>query len=146
MIDDAEFDQFEDNAPRKAPAKKAPAKKAAPRKAAPRKRVPATAKQPQDHKPKAAQSGAKARQLEASGDEFVILEQCGVEFKIPADRNEWPLSAVDYLSQGHELSGIKEILGVEQWAALVKTGAKLKDLNELGQKFSKAFGFAELGN
>lgn len=132
MSDDTEFDQSEEHALK-------PKKKAA--------RVPESAKRPQDYKPKAIkQSGAAARRREAADDEFVTLEQCGVEFMIPADQNEWPLKAIDFMSQGRELDGMKEILGREQWAELVDSGAKLKDLNELGEKFADAFGFGGLGN
>src|SRR5262245_16357645 len=104
---------------------------------APRKRVPATAPRPQDHKPK---KSAAARQAEADG--VAIIEQCGVELRI--DMGNLPIKALmrldglndDLTSMGEvekrrsELMAFMELLGPEQWAALLDKNPGTRDFAE----------------
>lgn len=107
---------------------------ATPRKAAPRKRVPATAPKPADHLPK--QSTA-ARQAEADG--FVIVEQCGLELKIPV-AGKVPLTAYIAFKNGNELEGTELLLGAQQWAAFLKKNPTLDDFAEIGRQLDEASG------
>lgn len=113
----------------------------------PRKRVPASAPKPQDHKPK---KSAAARQADADG--FAIIEQCGVELRI--DLKNLPVKALlrfeglkDDLTEFSkeekpkaELMGTMELLGPEQWAALLAKNPGLQDFEEIGQKFQELLG------
>ncbi|WP_448222459.1 hypothetical protein [Gordonia iterans] len=101
-------------------------------------KIPAGAKKPQDRKP-------KARATEASGDEFAILDVCGLELKVARDQKEWPLAALDAFSEEEHLKGIKALLGRDQWKELLDAGAKAGDLEVLGEQFGEAFGI-EQGN
>jgi hypothetical protein len=110
----------------------------APRKTAARKSIPANAPQPQDHKQK---QSAAARKAEADG--FVIVEQCGIELKIPVGA-EAPLEVLILSTQEpsveRDLKITEEVLGAEQWAALRAAKPKIGDLNELSQKIREATG------
>ncbi|MDL9938681.1 hypothetical protein QSJ18_18195 [Gordonia sp. ABSL1-1] len=83
---------------------------------------------------------AAARRNEASDSDYAVIEQCGVELKIPRSHGRWPLAALDHFSEGNHLQGIKALLGHDQWQALIAAGAVADDLNDLGEKFQDEFG------
>jgi len=109
--------------------------------------IPDTAPKPQDHQKK---KSAAARKAEADG--FVIIEQCGVELKIPVG-DKLPLDAFLVLSgdvetlqelgikdEDKEIAGTRMVLGAEQWAAFRKASPTLADFNEIGVKLQEATG------
>jgi hypothetical protein len=93
-----------------------------------RKRTPAAAPKSQDPKPG---SSAEARQAEADG--FVIIEQCGVELRVPVAGNV-PLKAYVAFKNDDELGGTELLLGPEQWAAFLEKDPTVDDFNEIGKK------------
>ncbi|SIH58732.1 hypothetical protein [Mycobacteroides abscessus] len=113
--------------------------------AAPRKRVPANAPKPQDHKPK---TSAQARKAEAEG--VVVIEHNGLALRI--DLNNPPIKALlrlqglkDDLTEFSEderplanLQGSMELLGPEQWSALLAKNPGVRDFAEISGKLSEA--------
>ncbi|AON97308.1 tail assembly chaperone [Gordonia phage Hedwig] len=162
MIDE-DFDQFEDGddaAPTttstsrkstsKRPAKKTTtAKRPAKKAAAPRARrpEPASDPEPQDDEPSVAPGlpETAARQREGRDDELVRVTQNGVPIEVPADQGQWPLSAMEYLITGRIFAGVRLLVGEEQWSALIASGAKVRDANELFDKIAAELGLESAG-
>lgn len=113
----------------------------------PRKRVPASAPKPQDRTPK---KSAAARKAEADG--FVVIEACGLKLRIELDNI--PIKALlrfeglnDDLTEipkeekpKADLQGTMELLGAEQWAALLARNPGTRDFAEIGEKFQSLVG------
>ena len=98
--------------------------------------IPKNAPKPQDHKkPK-----KSARQAEADGDEYIVLEMCGVEIEIPRDQNEWPFSATRAFVKKNPTLGVIELLGEEACDELEKAGAKNRDFGALAEQLEEALG------
>ena len=101
--------------------------------------IPDGVKKPQDRKKK---QPTKAVRAEAAGEEFVTIEQCGIDISLPRDQGKWPLAATDYFSQGNHFQGIKHLIGDAAWQKLIAAGAVADDLNEIGEKFIVATGIS----
>jgi hypothetical protein len=85
-----------------------------------------------------ASASTVARQAEAE-DGYVLLEQRGVELKIPVG-GKVPLAAIDLFRDGDNYGGTREMVGAEQWKLLLAAGATGDDLDELGDKLKDAAG------
>jgi hypothetical protein len=105
--------------------------------------IPEGAPKPQDHKPK---KSAAARQAEVDG--FSTIEQCGVTLRIPAGENV-PVKAVlrfrglnddltpiddDDEKIKAEMMGTRELLGPDQWLALLDKNPTAGDFAAIGKK------------
>lgn len=117
--------------------KRRPAKKTAARKTSAG-RIPARAPRPQDHKKSAAQR-------EAEGDEYVVIEYEGEEFKILADQEEWPTVAVQAFSKQLMIDAIEHLLGPQQWARFITKFPKQRQFNDFGRVVAQEFGFGVVG-
>lgn len=96
--------------------------------------IPEDAPKPEDHKKK---RSAEARKAEADG--FAVLEQCGIELRIPLGENV-PLSAYIAFKDGDEMRGTEALLGSEQWSAFMAANPTVGDFAAIGQKLSDLLG------
>lgn len=112
-------------------ARRTPAKRAVPHKAL-------GVKQPQDHKKSAAQR-------EAEGDEYVVIEYSGQEFKILADQDDWPVLAIQAFSKRLGIDAIEHLLGPQQWARFVTKFPKKRQFDEFSEVIAAEFGFGSSG-
>lgn len=113
--------------------------------ATPRKSIPANAPKPQDRKPK---KSAAARKAEAEG--VALIEHLGLTLRI--DLDNLPIKALlrlqglkDDLTEFGEderplaaLQGSKELLGSDQWEALLAKNPGVRDFAEISEKLSEA--------
>jgi len=74
-----------------------------------------------------------AREAEAAGNGFVLVEQSGIELRIPIG-GKVPIAAIDAFRAGDNYEGTKQLLGKEQWKLLSDAGITADDLDELGNK------------
>lgn len=90
--------------------------------------------------PKSAKKKASvaAREAEA-GDEYVTVEQCGVELKIPIN-GKVPLAAYIAFTKGDEIGGTELLLGPEQWATFMEKSPTLDDFNAIGDQLQELSG------
>jgi hypothetical protein len=88
-------------------------------------------------KPKKKPSVA-AREAEA-GDGYVIVEQCGIELRIPI-LGKVPLAAVLAFMNGDEFGGTELLLGAKQWAAFLAKNPTMDDFSAIGDKLAEAAG------
>lgn len=80
---------------------------------------------------------AKAREAEADG--FAVIEQNGVELRIPLGENV-PLTAYRAFRDGDEMLGTERLLGDEQWSAFMATDPTVGDFAEIGKKLNDLLG------
>lgn len=103
--------------------------------------IPRNAKRPQDHKaPK-----KTAAQIEAEGIETVDIEWRDLTFTVPATPDDWPVVITLAFEEGKAATGVKGMLGREQWAELMKTKPRNRDLGELFDEIAAAVGLGDAG-
>lgn len=91
---------------------------------------------PQDHKKSAAQ-------IEAEGVKTVDVQWRGHTFTVPAEAEDWPVEVTLAFEEGKAASGVRGMLGTEQWAELMKTNPRNKDLGDLFTAIAKDLGLGE---
>lgn len=79
----------------------------------------------------AEKKSAAARKAEAEG--FALIEQNGVELRIPTGKKV-PLLAYEAFKNGDEILGTKLLLGEEQWTAWAATNPLVEDFEEIGNQ------------
>lgn len=104
--------------------------------------VPEGAKKPQDRQAKK----KTAAQREAEGDETTEIEWGGLSLTIPASMED--ASAVVALSfeEGKIASALRALVGPEQWAEVMKTKPKMRDLGVLFDTVAAEMGLESAGN
>lgn len=80
---------------------------------------------------------AAARQAEADG--FAVIEQNGIELRIPLGENV-PLTAYRAFRDGDEMLGTELLVGAEQWSAFMDTNPTVGDFAEIGRKLTEFLG------
>jgi len=96
--------------------------------------IPDHAPVPQDHK---SAKSEQARQAEADG--FLLIEQCGVQLKVPV-AGKVPLKAFAAFKKGDELLGTELLLGAEQWEEFMACEPTVADFAEIGEKLVAVMG------
>ena len=100
--------------------------------------IPPGARRPEDHHKSAAQ-------LEAEGGEKITVPWRDFEFEVAADADDWDARTTLAFEQGKAVTGVQGILGPKQFAALMKTNPKNRDVGELFQTIAKAIGLEQPG-
>lgn len=95
------------------------------------------APKPQDHKEPA--------RHEADGDDVLTIEFHGTDFEIPVP-DDWTLDAVEAFSKGDPFTGLREILGTDQWATFKANFNRRKYLEEFSNLVGQELGFGTTGN
>lgn len=99
--------------------------------------VPKGVRMPEDHK--------TAAQAEAEGVEMIDIEWRSQTFTVPADSDDWTVEAMMAFESGLNAHGMQAILGAAQWAGLMATSPRKRDLVDLFATMSKALGLAQPG-
>ncbi|RKS07577.1 hypothetical protein DFP74_3255 [Nocardiopsis sp. Huas11] len=73
------------------------------------------------------------------------LTLAGVEYRVPASSEEWPLAALEGFEEGKVVAALRALLGPDQWAGLKESGATLGDLNALAEQIASVYGFQSPG-
>lgn len=78
---------------------------------------------------------------EAQSPETATFTFRGVDFVIPRDRDDWPLTFSVALEEGASMGLLaKHLLGAEQWATVGRLNLRRRDAMELLEEISKAMG------
>ena len=93
---------------------------------------------PQDHKKSAAQ-------IEAEGIATVEVEWRGHTFTVTADPDDWPVETMLAFEEGKAASGVRGMLGATQWAELMKSKPRTRDLSDLFSAIAAAMGLNTAG-
>ncbi|ORL01567.1 hypothetical protein [Prescottella equi] len=102
--------------------------------------VPANAPKPQDHKQKKTPA-----QREGEGDSIFVLEYNGTDYVVPADPEDWPTVAVQYLTANRAADALELILGPSQWATFNRENPRLRDFKRFSMELGRGMGIS-LGN
>jgi len=100
--------------------------------------IPAGVKAPTDRKKPAAQ-------VDAEAVETVEVVWRDHTFTIDADPDDWPVEVMLAFEEGKAAVGVRGILGAKQWADLMKTKPRSRDLGDLFDAVAKAIGFEGAG-
>ena len=93
---------------------------------------------PQDHlKP--------AAQIEAEGLAMTDIEWRGHTFTVLTDPDDWSVDATLAFEEGKPASGVRTVLGKEQWAELMKSKPINRDLGDLFDTLAEALGLERVG-
>lgn len=84
-------------------------------------------------------------QVEASGVERVAFEWRGHALTMPASMDDWPIAAQLAFEEGKPATGVRGVLGPQQFALLIAAGYVNRDLNELSQQMLNVLGLGDLG-
>lgn len=98
-----------------------------------------TRKQPQDHRKSAAQ-------IEAEGDPTTTVAWRDFEFTLPAELEDWPIDVTLAFENGKAVTGVRLLLGPEQWGRLAATKPRNRDINDLFQVIAERLGLVTAGN
>lgn len=88
---------------------------------------------------------SKATAAEANDESTVTVEWRDLKFDLPTDRDEWPAEAALALEDGKYLAAVRALVPPDQFAALMATGPKVKDLTSLTEAVASALGFSDAG-
>lgn len=101
-------------------------------------KIPAGAKVPDDHKKSAAQ-------IEAEGGEKITVQWRDFEFEVDADADDWDAKTTLAFEQGRAVTGVRGVLGPKQFAELMATNPKNRDVGDLFATIAKAIGLETAG-
>jgi hypothetical protein len=92
-----------------------------------------------------------AIEAEATGEQFLVASYHGVEFKLPADVEDWPLGLITnsvgirdrklVVDHGTVAQALRTLLGGGQWIDFVHAYPKRRDLAPASTCFARAAGF-----
>lgn len=99
----------------------------------------ATPRKPMDHLKSAAQ-------IEAEGIKTLDIEWREFTFTIAATAEDWEVETTLAFEEGKAATGVRLILGADQWAQLMKSKPKNRDLSELFDAIAQANGLRDSGN
>jgi hypothetical protein len=101
--------------------------------------MPAAPRQPADHKKPAAQ-------IEAEGIETGEVKWRGHTFTaLVKDPEDWPVELTLAFEEGKPASGIRLMLGKQQWDELMATRPRNRDLGDLFDVIAATFGLKTSG-
>ena len=98
--------------------------------------IPKGAAVPSDHLKSAAQ-------IEAEGIATVDVVWREHTFTVTADPDDWTVETTLAFEEGKAASGVRLILGPDQWAELLKDKPRNKDLGDLFESIAKALGLGD---
>lgn len=102
--------------------------------------MPTAPKQPADHQKSAAQ-------IEAEGVETGEVKWRAHTFTaLVKDPDDWPVEVTMAFEEGKAATGVRLMLGKEQWAELMKDKPRNRDLGELFDAIAETFGLETSGN
>lgn len=99
--------------------------------------VPKGAKVPADHK--------SPVQVEAEGGGTLGVTWRGHTFTVPAEAEDWSVTTTLAFEEGKAATGVRGILGTDQWADLMKTKPTNRDLSDLFDTIAKTMGLENAG-
>jgi len=99
--------------------------------------IPEGVKLPADHKSPA--------QAEAEGATTVDVAWRGLTFAVASDPDDWDVATLLAFEEGKAASGVRSLLGKKQWAKLVQTKPKTRDLGDLFGTIATALGLDAAG-
>ena len=143
MIDD-DYDQFENDTTEPEPSE-VPEAPAANKPKRPRRAPKPTPPAQDDDALSEGLPATRARREEAADPDEVVVEHNGVNIAVPADQGQWPLDAWDLLARGLTVSGLRLLIGPQQWAALLASGAVVADAHVVMDKIADALGLGTAG-
>lgn len=79
----------------------------------------------------------------ANDVESITVEWKGVTYTLPSG-DEMPVDVLEAIEDGKATSFVRAIIGPRDWPR-VKKGMTVTDLNELGERIAKAYGFESAG-
>ena len=82
---------------------------------------------------------------EATGAETVTFDFDGIAITIPASMNQVDINVVDHFLDGERLTGVRALLGPDQWATLKSAHLTYAQLLELGDRIGEHWGFQSVG-
>lgn len=86
-----------------------------------------------------------APQVEAEAVETVSLTYRDIPLSFPADPDEWDAEVTYHIEKGNILLGVEALLGVDQFALVMKTRPKNKDMVGLFEALMDAIGMRSTG-
>ena len=98
--------------------------------------VPKGAAVPQDHQ-------KSAVQIEAEGVPTADVVWRGHTFTVMSDADDYPIGIVQAFERGQNLTGLEELLGVEQWSEFMKTKPTKRDATSLLESMGEVLGTGE---
>lgn len=101
--------------------------------------IPKGATVPDDHKKSAAQ-------IEAEGIPTVDIVWRDHTFTVGSDPDDWEVETTLAFEEGKVITGVRALLGKEQWAEFLKTKPRNRDTGELFDVLAKELGLGDAGN
>lgn len=116
-------------------------------------RIPDHAPRPQDRKPAATadpdpepEVGLEPVFNEALGILVATVYHDGLVLELPADPEDWPITATRAFEQGKVITAVENILSTEDFNKVLKKGYRNKDFGKLYEALARAGGFENSGN
>lgn len=100
--------------------------------------IPKGATVPSDHLKSAAQ-------IEAEGIAEIEVQWRTLTFTVAAEADDWSVETTLAFEEGKAASGVRGILGPEQWGELMETNPRNRDLGELFDAIAAALGLDTSG-
>jgi len=95
-------------------------------------------RKPQDHKKPAAQAEAEG------GPTDVVWRDH--TFTVESDPDDWPVTVTLAFEEGKAMTGVRDLLGSEQWAELLRDKPTNRDIGDLFDTMAAVLGLDTSGN